>query len=69
MGTVIPFPKLPHHREVPMSKLALSKALDRSSRWIEYRMKEGMPSHDGKFLLSEVNAWLDTRARVGSSNG
>jgi hypothetical protein len=52
-----------------MSKLALSKALDRSPRWIEYRMKEGMPSHDGKFLLSEVNAWLDTRARVGSSNG
>jgi hypothetical protein len=66
MGTVIPFPKLPHHREVPMSKLAISKALLRSPRWIEYRMREGMPSHDGKFLLSEVNAWLAERDRVGA---
>lgn len=58
MGEVIPFPR----RDVIMDKRTLAQYLGRSTRWVELRTRDGMPSSllDGrrKYRLSEVEAWL-----------
>jgi hypothetical protein len=70
MGELVQFPRKPL-REIPLSKIALANHLGYTTRWVELRMKEGMPSTlHGKrrrFLLSEVLAWLDERKRDGVS--
>lgn len=55
--------------EPPLTKTQLSQhaQIKRSRRWIEQRVKEGMPSHlDGNrrmFRLSEVQDWLEGQGR------
>lgn len=45
----------------------LAQVLGMSERWIAYRVKEGMPSYRygraRRFRLSEVQAWVQRRAR------
>ena len=55
-----------------LSKKELAFRLRRSTRWVEMRVRDGMPSHmDGfrrMFNLSEVEAWLEGRER-GAAHG
>lgn len=65
MGQVIPFPKQPA-REIPLSKRQLMVELGFSKRWVEMRMREGMPHEKmanghTRFYLSAVLEWLDGR--------
>lgn len=64
--TVVAFPK-PDHREV-VSKPALAAILGRSTRWVELRMREGLPStlENGvrRYSVGDVEAWLARRPRV-----
>lgn len=51
-----------------LTKKQLARQIDKSERWIEYRLAEGMPSsRDRKrrrrFVLSDVQAWLEGRER------
>lgn len=59
-------------REAPsrlLSKKELAVELGYSPRWVELRMREGMPvkreslSHHARFILADVLAWLDERAQ------
>lgn len=52
-----------------LSKRELARELGRSPRWIEMRMREGMPvqpralpGEHARFDLARVRAWLDKRA-------
>ena len=53
-----------------LSKKELARELGRSPRWVELRMREGMPVKDRKtdhqpaeFDLQRVRAWLDAKAQ------
>jgi excisionase family DNA binding protein len=62
-ATVIQFPALA--AEPYLSKRQLADLLGFSVRWVDYKVREGMPSHRfGKrrrFRLSEVERWLEGR--------
>ena len=50
---------------MPVSKKQLAAELGRSTRWVNYRMQEGMPFDKGgphghpRFYPSQVKAWLE----------
>ena len=54
-------------------QLASHPEIRRSIRWVEMRVKEGMPSQlDGNrrmFRLSEVKSWLASRGEGAVANG
>jgi hypothetical protein len=58
--------------DAEMSKKQLARALGRSTRWVEMRVSEGMPSTMAlgrrMFQLSECRSWLNGRERR-SANG
>lgn len=65
MGIVIPFPRRTDW-EPELTKRQLSERLGFSTRWVELRVREGMPcssikGNQRRFLLSEVEAWLADR--------
>lgn len=55
----------PSTSEMWLTKPQLAERLLVSQRWIDYRRREGMPSHKWggivRFRLSEVESWLDRR--------
>lgn len=62
MGDVIAFPRRSSW-EPELSKRQLAQTLGYSTRWVELRVREGMPSYQQtngyrRFRLSEVEAWL-----------
>lgn len=61
-AAVIPFPRA-MAREPWLSKRQVAEYLGRSTRWVELRVRDGMPSKmiGGRrgFRLSEVEEWLD----------
>jgi predicted DNA-binding transcriptional regulator AlpA len=63
-ASVIPF-AAPRASEMWLTKPQLAERLLVSQRWIDYRRREGMPSHKWggivRFRLSEVESWLDRR--------
>lgn len=63
-GRVIHFP-MRGGREPWLSKRELANHLHFSTRWVEYRVREGMPSQRMggrlRFRLSEVESWLAQR--------
>jgi len=63
-ATVVPL-AAPSRSEVWLTKPQLAERLLVSQRWIDYRRREGMPSHKWggivRFRLSEVESWLDRR--------
>lgn len=63
-ATVYPFPK--RGWEPWLTKKQLAAHFSYSTRWIELRMREGMPStligKRRRFHLSEVEAWIKERA-------
>jgi predicted DNA-binding transcriptional regulator AlpA len=65
-ASIIPFPSLAV-REPWLSKRQIADYLGRSTRWVELRVREGMPSKmlGGRrgFKLSEVEAWIDEQNR------
>ncbi len=65
MGVVIPFPRRTDW-EPRLSKRQLADGLGYSTRWVELRVRDGMPSYiqgnQRRFLLSEVESWLAERA-------
>jgi predicted DNA-binding transcriptional regulator AlpA len=65
-ASIIPFPSLAV-REPWLTKRQIADYLGRSTRWVELRVREGMPSKmiGGRrgFKLSEVEAWIDGRNR------
>lgn len=64
MGVVIAFPRRTDW-EPMLSKRKLAEHLGFSTRWVELRMRDGMPSYvqgnQRRFLLSEVEPWLAQR--------
>jgi hypothetical protein len=68
MGNVIPFPRRTDW-EPELSKRQVAQWFGFSTRWVELRMREGMPSRlrgkQRRFLLSECEAWL---ARPSEAN-
>jgi predicted DNA-binding transcriptional regulator AlpA len=64
MAVVIPFPTRTDW-EPWLTKKQLSAVLGFGTRWIEYRVRDGMPSRriGGRcmFRLSEVEEWLKER--------
>jgi hypothetical protein len=50
-----------------LSKREIASHFGRSTRWVELRMREGLPSKmiGGRrgFRLSDVEAWIDGRGR------
>jgi hypothetical protein len=65
-GSVLVFPG--RGRAEPwLSKRQIADYFGRSTRWVELRVREGLPSKmiGGRrgFRLSEVEAWLDGRNR------
>jgi predicted DNA-binding transcriptional regulator AlpA len=65
-ASVVPFPGAAL-REPWLSKRQIADYLGRSTRWVELRVREGLPSKmiGGRrgFKLSEVEAWIDRRNR------
>jgi predicted DNA-binding transcriptional regulator AlpA len=63
-ASVIPFPYTATW-EPWLSKRQIADYFGRSTRWVELRVREGLPSKmiGGRrgFRLSEVEAWLDRR--------
>ena len=68
MGNVIPFPRRTDW-EPELSKRQVAQWFGFSTRWVELRVREGMPSrlrgNRRRFLLSECEAWL---ARPSEAN-
>jgi hypothetical protein len=68
MGNVIPFPRRTDW-EPELSKRQVAQRFGFSTRWVELRVREGMPScmrgNRRRFLLSECEAWL---ARPSEAN-
>lgn len=65
MGIVIAFPRRSDW-EPELSKRQLADRLGYSTRWVELRVREGMPTssikgNQRRFLLSEVETWLAQR--------
>lgn len=65
-ASVIAFPRAVV-REPWLSKRQIADYFGRSTRWVELRVREGLPSKmiGGRrgFRLSEVEAWIDRRDR------
>jgi predicted DNA-binding transcriptional regulator AlpA len=65
-ASVVPFPRSAL-QEPWLSKRQIADYLGRSTRWVELRVREGLPSKmiGGRrgFKLSEVEAWIDGRNR------
>jgi hypothetical protein len=65
-GSVVVFPRAAI-REPWLSKRQIADYFGRSTRWVELRVREGLPSKmiGGRrgFRLSEVEAWIDRRNR------
>jgi predicted DNA-binding transcriptional regulator AlpA len=65
-ASVIAFPRAVV-RESWLSKRQIADYFGRSTRWVELRVREGLPSKmiGGRrgFRLSEVEAWIDRRDR------
>jgi phage terminase Nu1 subunit (DNA packaging protein) len=66
--------RLPSTRRILLSKKQLAAELGRSTRWVELRMREGLPvqprrcaGEHARFDLDEVRQWLD--ARTGQTIG
>jgi excisionase family DNA binding protein len=63
--TVIPFPRR-RDWEPWLSKRQLAVRLGYSTRWVELRVRDGMPSRmvgaQRRFRMSEVESWLERRA-------
>jgi phage terminase Nu1 subunit (DNA packaging protein) len=60
---------LPSRGQPLLTKRQLATALGRSTRWVELRMREGMPvlprrspSEHTRFELTAVREWLELRA-------
>jgi hypothetical protein len=66
---VLPFPTT---HEPWLSKAQIAMHFGRTTRWVELRMRDGMPHRkDGRsryartmFRLSEVEAWMEDRGRT-----
>jgi predicted DNA-binding transcriptional regulator AlpA len=67
MGIVIPFPRRSDW-EPKLSKRQLAQVKGFTTRWVELRVREGMPSYiegnQRRFVLSEVDAWLASRRKT-----
>jgi predicted DNA-binding transcriptional regulator AlpA len=65
-ATIVPFPRS-IMSEPWLSKRQIADYFGRSTRWVELRVREGLPSKmiGGRrgFRLSEVEAWIDGRNR------
>ncbi len=65
-GSVVVFPRAAI-REPWLNKRQIADYFGRSTRWVELRVREGLPSKmiGGRrgFRLSEVEAWIDRRNR------
>lgn len=67
MGELVPFPAHRMAAARPISKADLCARLRVSARWVEYRMREGMPFRKDAFSrlvtfdMAEVEAWLSER--------
>ena len=63
-GVVVPFPQR-RGFEPWLSKRQVAAHYGYSTRWVELRVRDGMPSHQRggqrRFLLSEVEAWFEGR--------
>ena len=63
---IVPFPRS-IMSEPWLSKRQIADHFGRSTRWVELRVREGLPSKmiGGRrgFRLSEVEAWIDGRNR------
>jgi predicted DNA-binding transcriptional regulator AlpA len=63
-ATVYPFPR--RGWEPWLTKKQLAAHFGYSTRWVELRVREGMPSKliggRRRFRLSEVEAWIEERA-------
>lgn len=71
VASIAQHPRFRREREPLLSKRELHLRLTRSTRWIEQRVAEGMPSYlDGngyrRFRLSEVTPWLKEHGYVVS---
>jgi hypothetical protein len=59
-------------REPYLTKAALADHYGFSTKWVELRVRQGMPVHRFgsrvRFRLSEVEAWLGVRARPAVAN-
>lgn len=68
MGKLVQLNAVPA-RELPVTKRRLAEMLGRSTRWIEYRMREGLPFErtgqhgHPRYYPTKVNAWLQERAQ------
>lgn len=69
MSNVVRLPV--QHAQRLLSKKQLAAELNRSPRWIEQRMREGLPAEPRKtpaeharYDLGKVTAWLDARAQA-----
>ena len=64
-AVVYPFPQR-RGFEPWLTKRQLAAHLSYSTRWVEIRMREGLPSKliggQRRFHLSEVEAWIEERA-------
>jgi hypothetical protein len=63
-ATVVPFPRRRGY-EPWLSKKQVATHYGYSTRWVELRMRDGMPSHarggQRRFLLSEIESWFEGR--------
>lgn len=68
-ATIIPFPR---RYQGTLSKRELGRAINRSPRWIELKMRDdGLPfsrNTDGhaQYDLESVRAWMDERRKVAN---
>jgi hypothetical protein len=63
-ATVVPFPRRLGF-EPWLAKKQVAAHYGYSTRWVELRIREGMPSHfrggQRRFLLSEIEDWFERR--------
>jgi phage terminase Nu1 subunit (DNA packaging protein) len=63
--SVVPFPTNRIVNEQLVTKKQLAASLGYSTRWVELRVREGMPSvvigNRRRFRISEVMRWLESR--------
>jgi phage terminase Nu1 subunit (DNA packaging protein) len=63
--SVVPFPTNRIVNEQLVTKKQLAASLGFSTRWVELRVREGMPSvvigNRRRFRISEVMRWLESR--------
>jgi excisionase family DNA binding protein len=61
---IVPFPQRPLPERY-LTVAELSEVLGMSTRWLAYRIQEGLPSYRygraRRFRLSEVEPWLEKR--------